>query len=336
MKKQLLTTTALVAAGVLVLSGGALADKMKKPSLKISGVFEQGVGFQDADGKDSKVVQQEDGEVQLTASMKLDNGITVSGRTEIETEADTPGGSGNAVDESFVSVSGTFGMIRLGATDGAMYEMSYGYMGHVGTAAGHLNLEFDSKYSGNALGIGRGLPRLSNDHETVLYFTPRISGLQAGISYAQEGNGDLTDVVSTAVNYNGKFGDAGIGAVVGYATGDNASADNTVRMTAGLKVSVGGFTGAVGVVRDNNGNNMDNEVLTRADAGLRYKFGPNAVRAGYIQLSDDGDTDQNGTILTFSRSLGPGVSWSMDALMTNNKATNVSGSYIATSIAIKF
>lgn len=334
MKKQLLTTTALVAAGVLVLSGGAIAaDKMMKPSVKISGNFEQGIGYQDADGKDGMIDQQEDGEMQVTASMKLDNGITVSGRTEIETEAEA--GTTNFVDESFMDVTGTFGKIRLGATDGAMYEMSYGYMGHVGTAAGHLNLEFDSARSGHGLAIGRGLPRLSNDHEAVLYFTPRISGLQAGVSYAQN-NGSQEDIVSTAVNYNGKFGDVGVGAVVGYATGNNSSGDDTVRIAAGIKVSMGGFTGAVGAVRDNNGQNGANEVFTRTDAGLRYSFGPNTVRAGYIALSDDAAVDQTGTIVTFSRSLGPGVSWSVDALMTENNSNDNSGSYVSTSIAIKF
>ena len=330
MKKQLLTTTALVAAGVLAFSGAALA----KPSLKISGGFEQGVGYQDADGMDGKVVQQEDGEIHFTASMKLDNGITVSGKTEFET--DTEEGALTS-DESFMDVTGTFGKIRIGGTDGAMYEMSYGYMGHVGAAAGHLNLEFDSGLAGHGLfpAAGRGIPRLSNDAKAVMYFTPRISGLQAGISYAQAAGG-LDDIVSSAVNYNGKFGDAGIGAVVGYATGNSSTADDTVRMAAGLKVTVGGFTGAVGVSRDNNGSDAANEVFTRTDAGLRYKFGPNAVRIGYIALSDDAAVDKTGTIATFARSLGPGVSWSLDALMTEDNTNDNSGSFVGTSIAIKF
>ena len=107
-------------------------------------------------------------------------------------------------------------------------------------------------------------------------------------------------------------------------------------MGGGVTVTVGGFTGAAGVVRNNNGNDMDNEVFTRADAGLRYTFGPNSVRIGYIQLSDDAKVDHTGTIATFSRSLGPGVSWSMDALMTADDVDDKSGSYVGTSIAIKF
>ena len=334
MKKQLLTTTALVAAGVLVLSGGAIAaDKMKKPSLKISGGFEQGIGVQSADGMDDKVVQQEDGEIHFTASMKLDNGITVSGKSELESDAENGAGS-QTIDESYMDVTGSFGKIRIGATDGAAYEMTYGYMGHVGAAAGHLNLEFDSSLTGNGLSIGRGLPRLSNDAEAIVYFTPRISGLQAGVSYVQD-SGSLEDVVSTAVNYTGKFGDAGVAAAVGYAVGDGDASDTTMT-TAGVKVTMGGFTGAAAIVRNSNDSGAANEDFTRADAGLRYKFGPNAVRVGYIQLSDDAAVDQTGTVLTFSRSLGPGVSWSLDALMTENKSTDVSGSFIGTSIAIKF
>ena len=352
MKKQLLTTTALVAAGMLVLSGGAVADKMKKPSLKIGGGFEQGIGIQSADGADDKVVQQEDGEIHFTASMKLDNGITVSGKAELESDAENYNGTGASsensqwIDESYMDVTGSFGKIRIGATDGAAYEMTYGYMGHVGAAAGHLNLEFDSALAGKTgnnavrgverpgLAIGRGLPRLSNDAEAIVYFTPRISGLQAGVSYVQSA-GPLEDIVSTAINYNGKFGDAGVGAALGYAVGDGAASDTTMT-TAGIKVTFGGFTGAAAIVRNSNDSGAANEDFTRADAGLRYKFGPNAVRVGYIQLSDDAAVDQTGTVVTFSRSLGPGVSWSLDALMTENKTSDMSGSFIGTSIAIKF
>ncbi len=338
MKKQLLTTTALVAAGVLVLSGGAIAaDKMKKPSLKVSGVFEQGIGIQSVDGADDMVVQQEDGEIHFKASMKLDNGITVSGLSQVESDTENAG----QIDESYMSVSGSFGQINIGATDGASYKMVYGYMGHAGAGAGHLNLEFDSGLSGIALAGpssvagARGLPRLSNDNPVLVYFTPRISGLQAGVSYAQSGSGNLQDVVSTAVNYNGKFGDAGVGAALGYVVGDGDASDTTVT-SAGINVTMGGFTGAAAIVRNSNDSGAASEDFTRADAGLRYRFGPNAVRIGYIQLSDDNEVDLTGTVATFARSLGPGVSWSLDALMTENKATDMSGSFIGTSVQIKF
>ena len=344
MKKQLLTTTALVAAGVLALSGGAIAADMKKPSLKISGGFEQGIGVQSKDGADDKVVQQEDGEIHFTASMKLDNGITVSGKAELESDAENFGGKDDFVkqdsknsqwiDESYIDITGSFGKIRMGATDGASYEMTYGYMGHVGTAAGHLNLMFDSGLTGGTIfGKGRGLPRLSNDSEALVYFTPRISGMQAGVSYVQS-NGSEEDVVSTAVNYNGKFGDAAIGAALGYVQGDGAH--DVAVTSAGIKVTVGGFTGAAGFVRHSIDNNMPNEDHTRTDAGLRYKFGPNAVRIGYMAQSDDDTVDTTGTIATFSRALGPGVSWSLDALMTTDKVMDKDNSFFGTSIAIKF
>lgn len=338
MKKQLLTTTALVAAGVLVLSGGAIAaDKMMKPSLKISGGFEQGIGVQSKDGADDIVVQQEDGEIHFTASVKLDNGITVSGKSEFESDVENGAGK-QTIDESYMDVTGTFGKIRIGATDGASYEMVYGYMGHVGAAAGHLNLMFDSALTGMSIfGSGRGLPRLSNDAEALVYFTPRISGMQAGVSYVQNNGAGLEDVVSTAVNYNGKFGDAAIGVALGYVQGDGGSTSSDTAVTsAGIKVTVGGFTGAAAFVRNSMDNNAANEDHTRTDGGLRYKFGPNAVRIGYMAQSDDAGVDTTGTIATFSRSLGPGVSWSLDALMTSDKVMDKDNSFVGTSIAIKF
>ena len=336
MKKQLLTTTALVAAGVLVLSGGAIAaDKMKKASLKISGGFEQGIGVQSQDGADDKVVYQEDGEIHFSASIKLDNGITVSGKSELESDVDQNGK--DRIDENYMDVTGSFGKIRLGATDSASYEMVYGYMGHVGTTAGLLNLEFDGGLAGIGNFSGRGLPRIPNDAHTVVYFTPRISGLQAGVSYAQS-NGTYEDIVSTAVNYTGKFGDAGVGAALGYIVADGADGGNDVTVTsAGIKVTMGGFTGAAGIVRNSNDSGMAGEDHTRADVGLRYKFGPNAVRVGYIQNSNDANVDLTGTVVTFARSLGPGVTWSLDAIMNENKAgESMSGSFFGTSIGVKF
>ena len=336
MKKQLLTTTALVAAGVLALSGGAIAADMKKPSLKISGGFEQGIGVQSIDGKDDKVVQQEDGEIHFSASMKLDNGITISGKAEYESDVE----AGNiTVDESYMDVTGSFGKIRIGATDGASYEMVYGYMGHVGSAAGHLNLAFDAGLAGGKFSA-RGLPRLSNDDAALVYFTPRISGLQAGVSYVQNNarnKGMLEDVVSTAVNYNGKFGDAGVGAAVGYVAGSGmGDAADEATISGGVKVTFGGFTGAAGFVRNTMDNMGDGEDYTRADAGIRYKFGQNAIRVAYLSHSDDANVDQTATVATFARSLGPGVSWSLDAMMTDDKETNAEGSFFGTSIAIKF
>ena len=329
MKKQLLTTTALVAAGALVLSGGAVADKMKKPSLKISGQLEQFIGLQSPHMGDDKVVHLGDGEIHFTASMKLDNGITVSGRTEFEADVANQG----KIDESFMDVTGSFGKIRLGATDGAMYEMVYGYLGHPATAAGLLNLAFQSGLSGTKL-TGRGVPTLSSDHDALVYFTPRISGLQAGVSYVQEA-GELEDIVTSAVNYVGKFGDAGVGAALGYGVGDGTSNDTTV-ITGGIKVTMGGFTGAVGFVRNSNDSGAADEDYTRADAGLRYTFGPNAVRVGYLMHSDDHETDKTASIATFARTLGPGVTWSLDALMTEDKHNDSSGSFIGTGIQIKF
>ena len=347
MKKQLLTTTALVAAGVLALSGGAIAADMKKPSLKISGVFEQGIGVQSQDNMDDKVVQQQDAEIHFTASMKLDNGITVSGHTQLEVDTDQQGitgkiadnnlGTKDRIDENYVSVKGSFGQINLGATDSASYKMVYGYMGHVGTAAGHLNLGFDGSLAGVSGFHPRGLPRIPNDDHTIVYFTPRISGLQAGASYIQS-SGKLEDIVSTAVNYNGKFGDAGVGAAVGYiaADGDGKNSYDTTVLSGGIKVTFGGLTAAAGVARNTMDNNMPNEDHTRTDVGVRYKFGMNAVRVGHLQNSDDAAVDQSGTIVTFARTLGPGVSWSLDAIMNNNKAGDKEGSFFGTSLQIKF
>jgi outer membrane protein OmpU len=265
MKKQLLTTTALVAAGVLTITGSALAQK---PTLSLGGSTEQifGVGqnddaFDAANGQRIGFDQHSDTEVHFNGSVTLDNGIKIRTRVELEgNSADTTagrnsnvingapgtasngtgGGSADTIDENWMRISGSFGEVRLGSGDAAAQAMTTGYLGTWATGVGQ-NLAFDTTdwISRTAATVRAGnVHRVdaSSDAEHVSYFTPRFAGFQAGISYIPSAREDVNnqreltagadnDGWSLGLNFDRKFGGIGVGIAGGYATANESTAN---------------------------------------------------------------------------------------------------------------
>ena len=211
MKKQLMTTTALVAAGMLAASGAALAQKKaSKPKLVLGGYMEGILGVADntdsiTDGRVFLDVQP-DAEVFFKGTMTLDNGIKI--RTRVELEGQTGAGNQNQsrstsdgatvalksvnvstdiIDEAYINISGGFGAVRIGSDDNAAHLMVTPYSGSWATNAGQ-NLNFDvadwvETPGGHSASTVARLSLGDADNEKVTYFTPRIEGLQVGASY---------------------------------------------------------------------------------------------------------------------------------------------------------
>lgn len=254
MSARLLTTTALVAAGVAGLSAAAQADR---PKLTIGGFTEQifGVGanddaFDGATGQRTGIDQHSDGEIHFSGSVTLDNGIKIRTRVELEANsvvdktagAETniangaPGstGDGDQIDEHWMRISGAFGEVRLGSGDPAAMAMTTGYLGTWATNVG-INQAFNTSdwvtNPGLAAGFGDDtVARLdvSSDAEHISYFTPRYAGLQVGMSYIPSRTEDQQhrrELVATndhdgwsfGVNFDRRYGDLGIGIAGGYA-----------------------------------------------------------------------------------------------------------------------
>jgi len=253
MKKQLLTTTALVAAGVLTVSGAALADA---PKLTLGGSTEQifGVGnnddaFDAASGFNrTGFDQHSDGEVHFNGAVTLDNGIKIRTRVELESNSDNTAVAGTTangingapaagntdyIDEHWMRISGSFGEVRLGSGDPAGMAMTTGFLGTWSTNVA-LNMAFDSNdwvSKPGTVGPAAMLVNrvdLSSDAEHISYFTPRFAGFQAGISYVPSAQEDVnnqrastlvadSEGWSLGLNYVGKFGGVGVGVAAGYA-----------------------------------------------------------------------------------------------------------------------
>ena len=247
MRKSLLATTALAAAGAFAVGTASASDRM---SVGVGGYMEQWFGMADVSGQETKAkggkatdieggaAQQSDSEFYVRGSLEADNGLTFSVKIEVEGNSNQIDGakdekqSTGVIDESQLTVRGSFGEVTLGAEDPAAAIMHYGNQ-DVGTG---LNCGDVGKWiagvggcSTTGLGTsGWGL----GDKNQISYYTPRLAGMQFGATYipnsGQEGssakieNNDM-DAWSVGLNYMGGMGDASVAVSFGHYQGSQAT-----------------------------------------------------------------------------------------------------------------
>ena len=120
MKKQLLGTSALIAVGLMAGHANA-ADKL---SLGVGGFIEEWFGYTQKDSEKGNARDYEggqfgvmtDAEIHFKGTLNLDNGMKLTARVELETNADRQNVS---VDEVWLQISSdSLGMIEIGEQDG--------------------------------------------------------------------------------------------------------------------------------------------------------------------------------------------------------------------------
>jgi len=335
MKKNLLATTALVAAGVLA-SQGALAEA-KPIELKVGGYMEQWFGFSStstdlnvAEDKVSGFDQKADAEIWFSGSTTLDNGLTFGVNVQLEAETD----NNDQIDEAYLFMRGSFGEILLGSENGAAYAMHYGY-GDFGVGAtlntGDINTWIpliagaDAYFLSSSYG---GLRNRDNDSNKIRWISPRVSGFQIGADFSPNAVQDVdnfpteaTDVNvaeqvwSVGVNYQNTFNGVGLGVSAGFQGigDDNSTVPNTdpYNYGLGLYLTFSGFklSGSYTHESDISVTYQDRDVF---GAGLSYKDGPMRVglAASYGTQSyvvNSPDTTQISIELGGTYVLGPGV-----------------------------
>jgi len=267
MNKQLLASTALVAAGMLMAAPQASAAG-KTVKLGLHGYMEQLVGISfDRENNEATTArgnsktsfdQMTESEIHFKGSGKLDNGITIIADVQLEVS----GSPGNIIDEQYLIVRGGFGQLTLGSEDNAGLLMTIGYSGSWGTGVGQSNTFDTADWISLATGINPGgrhdgtlnnvtLRSLDNDSSKISYFTPRFSGFQVGASYIpnfqQQTSTGLGGSVAgksglyhegwaIGANYNGKMQGVGIGLAISYLTAESdgtntAKVENTTGAT---------------------------------------------------------------------------------------------------------
>ena len=194
-------------------AGPALAaDEKEEPtwSVGVAGYMQQWVGVSDFDtvyDKDGKNPKegvsdvQSDSEFYINAKIEADNGLTFKGHIQVEGN-----GPGN-IDESYVSVSGGFGDLRLGAEDDVHSSMHFGEQDvGVTIAAGDVNKWIPVGSSFNTAGW-------KADRKGISFYSPRMEGVQVGAAWAggtgNEATGGLShndeNSWSVGLNYQGEM-----------------------------------------------------------------------------------------------------------------------------------
>lgn len=356
MKKVLLGSTAIVAAGLIAAPSAMAAEKIQA---SVGGYMEQWFGYssvdedgtRDVDGLDVK----SDSEIHFKGSTTLDNGIEFGVNVQLEANHN----SSDQIDESYLIVKGSFGEINLGSENSAMYKMHYAPSDFgIGINSGD---QIDwAAISGSAVSSGgyfRGVlgstyvePNRANDSEKLTYYTPRFAGFQLGASYSPDTNQDdnspvdratgVSDMVAVGANYSGDFGGASVGVSLGYGTFlESASGtDEPEAYNAGITIGVGGF----GVGASFAGADDSNADGTSYNLGVSYSSGPFGVSLSYFHGEVEDQSEQDTIHLSGKYALGPGVSANAtigyaefaddDAVGTDE----VEATYIVTGIRLSF
>jgi hypothetical protein len=338
MKKILLGTTALVAAGVIG-AGEARAEF----DMTVGGYFGTAYGFVSEDDGDLTDVDldgdgvadptneagfrrqnqalNQDAEVHFRFSQTLDNGIEVGGRFELEGFQ-----SGDQIDERWIFFRGGFGELRAGDEDDARKLKSYAApeaSGMFGVNSPYFTFN-NLGAGGQVLSTNTTFPNLENDSSKLIYFTPSFGGFQLAVSYAPDSTQDRTgfgtgstddadgisNAMSIGADYSGEFGGVSIGVGGGYSQGsvEVGSGDPAI-WAVGLNLGFGGFTvgGSVAFVDADTGGDDEATVF---DVGATYNFDAVTVGVGWShgEYDDEGDTDTlDHAQVTAGYAMGPGV-----------------------------
>lgn len=263
MKKLLLGTTALVAAGMFASGDAAAQSKAGPIQAGVNGTFNAVYGFVNQDDGSNTAATpmgerrshglRREAEARFWGQTRLDNGLLVGYRVSLEAED-----CNDQIDESWIFFDSAYGRVEIGETDNVGWKMYYGAPNAIPNFSTSVHNIVLWNSNGTAPGILFPFARMSlgNDNNQIAYYTPRFFGFQVGASYRPDNckAGDvatealaanlncssaagmiaegssvtvtntLQDVWEIAANYVNKFGDVGVGVYGGYSKGSNETA----------------------------------------------------------------------------------------------------------------
>ena len=254
-----MATTALALTGGLAAGPASAADMM---SVGVGGYMQQWFGYasRDDEGQEGGWDTQADSEVHIKGSLESDTGLKFSVHMEIEGNNNDASASGKAdhgaeIDESFARISGSFGQLEMGQRDHGLVRMHYGIKDvGVGLNAGDTQKWIPGTYLETSGHVYSG-----GDDLKLNYFTPRINGLQVGVSYAPDQGNENTPTTApngnddsswgAAVNFEQPFGDGTVSLSLGHQVISHAAAEHNVYITGMLPSGVtAGGTRTIGLL----------------------------------------------------------------------------------------
>lgn len=228
MKKILLGSTALVAAGLM--AGPAFAQL----ELSISGSVDVHAGFtsEQLDAGRRAIGITTDTTLNFDADGVADNGLEYGSRINVDDSGDA-----FKIDETWVYVSGTFGEVRFGATDPAASELRFAIptVGN-GQADGDFGRYVNGVTDDNFV-FGTDFIYSSDDNKIVYIgefgdfsvaasYSPTDASVGSDPAMGENDSGtpaalgDLEDIISLGANYQGEFNGVSVGVSGGFNIAD--------------------------------------------------------------------------------------------------------------------
>ena len=299
MRKVLLTTTALVALGgvsaasAIDISGTYMFDY----TINDNGTTNTGGNNNTSMGSDARIA--------FSGSTTSDAGLTFGGAYALS--------AAGGVEDQGIYVSGDFGYLMMGATDGVVDGMDT-FM----NSAAAVEVGAGTTNSGTTGTIASGLNSSATLSDTataekVGYRSPEISGFQFGISHTDAGRTSKADNNQWIVTYD--FGVAKVGyaaATIGAAAGTSAET-NQKQMGLGTTFGDVGIKYATGTDTTKNAVSTETSKIDTNNWGLSYS-GIENVTLYYDGVASEQKTGSNagdkldGTTIGLNYTIAPGVS----------------------------
>lgn len=334
MKRVLLATTALVAAGAFAVGAAQADEMMEKPvTVGVGGYTAGAIGIAN-DNSDSKRSHHIDYvfEIGVSGSTTLDNGITVSVSGQIG-RSGKQNNTLDSFDEIYTELSGSFGSVRLGRTESAAFNATVAAPG--AAIGGMIGVNYD--WFAGAGGSVNTYSGIMEDALKVVYTTPNFNGLTVGVSYAPENSeanftgrttAGLGEHTAVGATYSTDFMDGGsvtLGAAYEMASNGDGG-DDPSATKFGINVGVDQFS-VGGSMYDADGG------ATQFDVGASWTEGPIEVGLQFANNDNAADADVSKTAAGLTYTLGPGVLiGGQAAIISTDGADDVTQVILGTSV----
>lgn len=331
MKKILLGTTALIGAATLFAS----AAHAEGPAVTLGGFLDFQAGFVDQDldttgtaaGRDMKF--QNDTEIHVKVDGKADNGLGYGAVVELEADvsADADGEGVNA-DKTYLYVESNFGRVEMGSNFSPAKTMRVDASNFSHGTGGAADGDFYDFVTTSGALVAADLPLdaagATEDATKIVYYTPRVGGFQAGVSFAPDsGNTGTAAAFSTdtdaagvenvfdlGLNYTGQFDQVGLAASAtgSFGSAEAAGTEDLAAYAFGLNLTYQGFTvgGSYGDAGDSLTPVAANVDTDFWNVGLGYETGPFGASVTYF-TSETGTTDFDNIVIGADYKLAPGL-----------------------------
>lgn len=309
MRKLLLSTTALIAAGTI--SSAAIAESSVSGNYTFSYQdYDSGITNSGASGDHFYSI----GNINFNFTNKTDSGLEI-GMLAVMNFKGTEGASDSfSIDDHRMTIKGGFGTLQLGSDDGIGDMMTRSASDLIGkdalnsgeTTSFHPNDTAANSYSGNVttstshlVDDNADLPGQDiDDVANITYILPTMGGLTAGVSFRDGGDGtaENDDVTEFAGKYTFTSGDVTGTLHYGQNSVDSTAVGgtDTDASSAAIDVTMGPLRAVYATAEVDFDATVKTEIQ---DFGISYNLGNGLTLAAVNTEVDESGTGANGETL---------------------------------------